>query len=294
MSSDKRRVHGTGNHVLRTTSSARHAHPNSGSASGAAGVGVPSTTAGAGAGSGAGSHLPAMPQRVAVVNAATLSDDTHEPSEKEKDKEKPDKDASATASSSTVTRTSSSSRTLKDKQRERERDRERESASLAAQVKQKDERIAYLEREMDTMEREFQHQLDKLSANESEVATFWQAKHSALHQQYLRTDTELRLLRTELEVREAEREELRHGWDVQRQELRAKDEEIRALRGQVRGLKEWVSTSTRADGQTSDEVFGDGMARLGNGLQNWVISHFRKVKLGKCSPTGPYVRVQQQ
>ena len=44
-----------------------------------------------------------------------------------------------------------------------------------------------------------------------------------------------------------------------------------------------VSTSTRTDGvsATSDEVFGDGMARLGNGLQNWVIVNFRKVKLGK-------------
>lgn len=49
----------------------------------------------------------------------------------------------------------------------------------------------------------------------------------------------------------------------------------------MRGLKEWVSTSTRTDGQTSDEVFGDGMARLGNGLQNWVIVNFRKAKMGE-------------
>lgn len=280
-SSDKRRAHGVaGNHVVRTAPS-RHTHHG-----GPAGVSAGGSSSGSGAaGSGAGSHLPAVPQRVAMVNAAAtgIPDDAHDPNEKDKDKEK-EKDSTAVAVSiagGTVTRTSSS-RTIKEKQRERDRDRERESASLAAQVKQKDERISYLETEMDTMEREFQHQLDKLSANESETATFWQAKHSAMHQQYLRTDAELRLLRAEVDVREAEREELRHGWEVLRRELKERDDEIRGLRGQVRGLKEFVSTSTRADGQTSDEVFGDGMARLGNGLQNWVISHFRKVKLGKC------------
>lgn len=148
-------------------------------------------------------------------------------------------------------------------------------------VREKDERIAYLEREMGIMEREFQRELDKLSQNESETATFWQAKHSALNQQYLRTDTELRLLRAEVDVREAEREELRQGWEVLRRELKERDDEMRGLRSQIRGLKEFVSTSTRTDGQTSDEVFGDGMARLGNGLQNWVITNFRRTRLGK-------------
>lgn len=197
---------------------------------------------------------------------------------KEKDKEK-EKDTPA------ATTTGPSPR-IKEKHRERERERDRESASLAAQVKQKDERIAHLENEMDVMEREFERQLDKLSQSESETATFWQTKHSTLHQQFLRTDTELRLLRSEVDVREAEREELRQGWEVLRRELKERDEEIRGLRGQVRGLKEFVSTSTRADGQTSDEVFGDGMARLGNGLQNWVITHFRKAKLGRSFAVG--------
>lgn len=133
------------------------------------------------------------------------------------------------------------------------------------------------------METEFQRELDKLSANESETASFWQAKHSALNQQFLRTDTELRLLRAQVEVREAEREESRSDRDNARRMLRARDEELADLRAQVRGLKEWVSNSTRlrdgAESMTSDEVFGVGMARLGNGLQNWVIVHFRKAKL---------------
>lgn len=155
------------------------------------------------------------------------------------------------------------------------------TTAMAQALKEKDSRIAYLERELSIMETEFQRELDKLSANESETASFWQAKHSALNQQFLRTDTELRLLRAEVDVREAEREELRAGWDSLRRSLRDRDDEVRDLRAQVRGLKEWVSNSTRSDGQTqtSDEVFGDGMARLGNGLQNWVIVNFRRAKL---------------
>lgn len=150
----------------------------------------------------------------------------------------------------------------------------------SALLKEKDERIAMLERELGVMEGEFARELDRLSQNESETATFWQGKHSALNQQFLRADTELRLLRAEVEVRRGEREELREGWDVLRREVREGEEVIAGLRAQVRGLKEWVSTSTRSDAQVADEVFGEGMARLGNELQNWVIVHFRRAKLG--------------
>lgn len=156
------------------------------------------------------------------------------------------------------------------------------SAATSESMKEKDLRIAHLERELAVMETEFQRELDKLSQNESETASFWQAKHSALNQQFLRTDTELRLLKDEMRARDTEAEELTRGWrDATRAEIAARNDEIRDLRAQVRGLKEWVSSSTRADGtaNTSDEVFGEGMARLGNGLQNWVIMNFRRAKL---------------
>ena len=159
------------------------------------------------------------------------------------------------------------------------------SAATATLLKEKDERIAMLERELGVMEGEFARELDRLSQNESETATFWQGKHSALNQQFLRADTELRLLRAEVEVRRGEREELRDGWEVLRREVRERDEEIAGLRAQVRGLKEWVSTSTRSDAQVADEVFGEGMARLGNELQNWVIVNFRRAKLGAWRPS---------
>ncbi|EGY15749.1 uncharacterized protein VDAG_06913 [Verticillium dahliae VdLs.17] len=121
------------------------------------------------------------------------------------------------------------------------------------------QRIALLETELAVMEDEFARELDRLSRKESETATFWQGRVA-------RAEDRARAACGEMEALEAECVE---------------------LRAQVRGLKEFVSTSTRTDGQsaTSDEVFGEGAARLGNGLQNWVIVHFRRAKIdfGKAS-----------
>ena len=153
--------------------------------------------------------------------------------------------------------------------------------ALQSQLKEKDERIAGLERELTVMETEFTRELDRLSLNESETASFWQRRHSALNQQYLRTDTELRLLRAEADVRDAERRELLDAPDVLRRDLRARDDELAELRRHLSGMKQWVSASTRADQQASDEEFADAAAKLGNSLQNWVIMHFRKAKLGR-------------
>lgn len=158
-------------------------------------------------------------------------------------------------------------------------------ASLAAKekesmlLKEKDDKIAKLERELTIMEAEFTRELDKLSQKEGETAGYWQSKHSSLNQQFVRADTELQLLRAEVDVREAERAELREGWEILQRELKERDDEIRSLKGHIAGLKQWVSTNTTRGDQTSDEEFGDSMAKLGNGLQNWVIMHFRRAKL---------------
>ncbi|KAI1471183.1 uncharacterized protein F4812DRAFT_169371 [Daldinia caldariorum] len=151
-------------------------------------------------------------------------------------------------------------------------------SSLAAKekesilLKEKDDKIAELKRELTVMEAEFTRELDRLSQKEGETASFWQAK-------LVRTETELQLLRAEVDVREAERAELREGWDRLRKEIKERDDEIRSLKGHISGLKQWVSTNTARGHQTSDEEFGDSMAKLGNGLQNWVIVHFRRAKL---------------
>ncbi|CAJ2511587.1 Uu.00g072120.m01.CDS01 [Anthostomella pinea] len=152
---------------------------------------------------------------------------------------------------------------------------ERESILL----KKKDDKIAELKQELVIMETEFARELDQLSQNESGAASFWQTKHSTVNQQFLRMETELRLLRNEVDVKEAERTELREGWEALRRELRDRNEEIRSLKGHIAGLKQWVSTSTKKSDQTSDEEFGETVAKLRNGLQNWVVSHFRKSSL---------------
>ncbi|KFA61630.1 hypothetical protein S40285_06205 [Stachybotrys chlorohalonatus IBT 40285] len=291
-----------GAHSLRGPSShgSRHGSVHAAAAA-AATSGAGNSSSSSSSSAPAATSMPAVPPRAAMANAAPSSPEepldgggsggvalTTDRKDKDKDKEKDHgigadnhnhhhagrgsrstKDASSASASSSSTSSSAAA-----------------AAALSSILREKDARIASLEAELtkmeaelSTMEAEFTRELDRASQNESETATFWQNKHSALNQQFLRTDTELRLLRDELAVREAEREDLRRGWEMLRREAKERDEEVRALRGQVRGLKEFVSTSTRTDGQTSDEVFGDGMARLGNGLQNWVIVNFRKAKL---------------
>ncbi|KUJ18283.1 uncharacterized protein LY89DRAFT_583613 [Mollisia scopiformis] len=152
------------------------------------------------------------------------------------------------------------------------------------------------------MEEEFEAELTRLShklTNESETAQFWQQKHSASNQNYLKSDTELRLLRQELgglnQVKEdrdrdiktrisslmLDRDAFREAYNEAMGELRGKDERLRELQGQVRGLKSWVSREGKAVGgeQVSDEIVGEKVRGLGNGLQNWVITNFRRVKI---------------
>ncbi|CCC07250.1 hypothetical protein SMACR_06233 [Sordaria macrospora] len=133
-------------------------------------------------------------------------------------------------------------------------------------LRQKDDRIAHLELS-------YQRSLDALTNASSSLSSLTST-----------TAAELRLLRLEADALRAERDELRSGWNAVQQSLREREDEIRDLRRQMRGLKEWVSNSTRADAtgaatQVSDEVFGAGMARLGNGLQNWMLVNFRRAKV---------------
>ncbi|KAH8168898.1 hypothetical protein LIA77_11024 [Sarocladium implicatum] len=208
------------------------------------------------------SAMPAPPPKVVMTSAVASSGVPDDGQDKESTRSRSgsirSKDMSSTGSSSAPS-----------------------EAATALLIRERDDRIASLERELQIMEHEFHRELDKLAKSESETATFWQAKHSAQHQQFLRADTDLRLLRAEVEAREHERDELRNGFEVLRRSLAERDSEARGLRQQVRGLKEFVSTSTRTDGQqtATDESLGESMALLANGLQNWVITNFRRAKL---------------
>ncbi|RFU31989.1 hypothetical protein B7463_g4391, partial [Scytalidium lignicola] len=180
-----------------------------------------------------------------------------------------------------------------------------------AKMDARDKKIIELEKELSIMEEEFQRELTQLSiklTNESETATFWQQKHSALNQTFLKTDAELRLLRQEInalqsqskEERERDRDRdiktrisslildrdaFREAYNEAMGELKGMESTIRSLQGQVAGLKSFVSTSSKMDEQVADEVFGESMRKLGNGLQNWVITNFRRAKIdvGKAS-----------
>ncbi|KAL2139534.1 hypothetical protein VTI28DRAFT_5070 [Corynascus sepedonium] len=195
-------------------------------------------------------------------------------------------------------------------------------ATCQSALRERETRIASLERELALMESEFHRELDRLSGAESTTAAFWQGKYAALektvesvlalqqHQQHQplsgqkgqeggsggagagsrrggreanRESERDRIRDQDLEILEKEGElrEVRAAWERARDMLDKKEDEVVQLKAQVRGLKEWVSHSTRADGeaQTSDEVFGDAMAKLGNGLQNWVLVNFRRARI---------------
>lgn len=77
-----------------------------------------------------------------------------------------------------------------------------------------------------------------------------------------------------------DRDSFRDAYNEAMREVRGKEEEVRKLQGQVRGLKSWVSSSSKVDEQIADEAVGERMQRLGNGLQNWVITNFRRVRIG--------------
>ena len=75
------------------------------------------------------------------------------------------------------------------------------------------------------------------------------------------------------------RDAFREAYNEAMGELGAKEDMIKALKGQVWGLKSFVSTSSKMDEQVTDEAFGESMQRLGNSLQNWVITNFRRAKI---------------
>ncbi|RDW82126.1 hypothetical protein BP6252_03238 [Coleophoma cylindrospora] len=157
-------------------------------------------------------------------------------------------------------------------------------------------RIGELEKETLVLQEEFEKELTLLShklTHESETAAFWQKKYTALHQAFLKTDTDLKVLKQETEGTEGrdrdvktrisslilDRDAFREAFNEAMGEVRMREEEGRGLRDQVRSLKEFISSSSKGVEQVSDEGAGEVMQRLGNGLQNWVISNFRRVKI---------------
>lgn len=221
---------------------------------------------------GTGKSPIATPPRAAITQGRSRSDHLDDSASTKSTKSTPDTNASTNAS-----------------------DNEDDSLENA-----KDKKIAELKKELSTMENEFERELTQLShklTHETEAAVYWQQKHCALNQTLLKTETDLRLLRAELtgyqnskEERDRDiktrisslmldRDSFREAYNEAMGDLRAKDDMIKALQSQVWGLKSFVSSSSKVDEQVSDEAFGERMQRLGNMLQNWVITGFRKAKI---------------
>ena len=76
-----------------------------------------------------------------------------------------------------------------------------------------------------------------------------------------------------------EREALRGRYEAARATAQDNSDEVEQLRNQVRGLKTWVSTSSRSEGQVTDSAIRTSISDLAAGLQNWVLKNYRRSKL---------------
>ncbi|KAG5948492.1 hypothetical protein E4U60_001640 [Claviceps pazoutovae] len=136
----------------------------------------------------------------------------------------------------------------------------------------KDKHITSLHQELSLLKQT----LAQLTQTTSQTTSFWQTKHRTLHQQFLHTDTQLRVLTAEAATQTAQITALQQDRNQLRREAVERDAEMGRLRGQVRDMKTFVSMSTRTEGQVSDGVFGEGIGRLGMGVQGWVVRYFRR------------------
>ena len=142
--------------------------------------------------------------------------------------------------------------------------------------------------------REISHHEAKL-ASEIRDKTFWSKKHEEVHRQYLKTESEYRILQATVADRDGmwkrewerknehllqERDRCRDGFHAAQRTSQERDEEARELRRQVLELKHSISTSTRTEAQVTDDVFREKVRVLGHDLQNWTITNFRKKDLG--------------
>ena len=137
--------------------------------------------------------------------------------------------------------------------------------------------------------------LESRLALETRDKVFWSKKHEELHRQYLKTESEYRILQATTADRDGmwkrewerknehlllERDRCRDGFHSAQKVAQDRQEETRELRRQVLDLKHSISTSTRMEGQITDDVFREKIRLLGHDLQNWTITHFRKRDLG--------------
>ena len=121
---------------------------------------------------------------------------------------------------------------------------------------------------------------------------FWKQRYSEATQERSRQDKDLRaqFLERQLALRkEWDAKSIGLTMDLERAQrssheaqrlLDHRNDEIRELQRQVLDLKRSISTSTRTEGQVTDDVFREHIQTLGHDLQNWILNNFRRSKLG--------------
>ncbi|KAI9805445.1 MAG: hypothetical protein M1825_000696 [Sarcosagium campestre] len=137
-------------------------------------------------------------------------------------------------------------------------------------------------------------EVQSLLAEQSRERAYWARKHEEVHRDFMKAESEKRVLQASMSDRDArwKREWERKNEHLLRELDRSRDryhaaqkasweheKEAQELRRQVLELKHSISTSTRMEGQITDDVFRQKMQTLGHDIQNWTITNFRKAKL---------------
>lgn len=177
-----------------------------------------------------------------------------------------------------------------DSHRDRLRHQETELRAYEAEKERSAEQQRQGERTISTLE-------SKLASETRETA-YWTEKHEDIHRRFLRTESEYRILqdkmadRNEMWKREwerknehllTERDRCRDGYQTAQRVVDEMEEENQELRRQVLELKHSISTSTRTEGQVTDDVFREKIRNLGHDVQNWTINNFRRKDIGIIS-----------
>ena len=180
---------------------------------------------------------------------------------------------------------------------------------LQEELDRKSEHLRRVEEEHASMKREKDYHEGKARASdrifvaleakmckESEERQFWSNKYEEVHGQYLKTESEFRILQAQLADRNSmwkrewerknehlleERDLCRDGMHAARRVADDLADENNELRRQVLELKHSISTSTRTEGQVTDNVFREKVRNLGHDVQNWTINNFRRKTIGK-------------
>lgn len=132
-------------------------------------------------------------------------------------------------------------------------------------------------------------ELQELRSDHQHLQDSWTGLNldfSAIRNENLRLRSELedkedqeRESRTRISSLIIERDTLRGRCESSRAAAQDKSDEVESLRAQVQGLKRWVSSSGRSEGQVTDSAIQTAVLDLAAGVQNWVLRSFRRSKL---------------